>query len=136
MGLVLDVCFWGRGASHRPAVSNGGGVGCADGRVLASTLSASRAVGLCARRFWPLAAFCALHVLAAMVWTTGGDPDASVRVVRHAATRAMVKASREQMGWGDNWFGFQSQILIPVILMRTNFQNVLRASLGNQLNKR
>ena len=105
MDLVLEVCVWGRGASLRPAASNEGGVGSADGRVFASTLSASRAVGLCARPLWPLAAFCALHLLAAMVWATGAGADARGRLLRHATTDAVVKASREQRGWGDNLFG-------------------------------
>ena len=65
MDLVLEVCVWGRGASLQPDESHEGGVGSAQGRVFASKLSASRGVGLCVRLLWPLAAFCALHVLAA-----------------------------------------------------------------------
>ena len=105
MDLVLEVCVWGRGASLRPDASTEGGVGSADGRVFASKLSASRGVGLCVRLLWPLAAFCALHVLAAMVWATGAGVDARARAFRLATADAVVKASREQRGWGDNLFG-------------------------------
>ena len=105
MDLVLEVCVWGRGASLRPDASTEGGVGSADGRAFASKLSASRAVGLCVRPLWPLAAFYAPPVLAAMVWATGAGADALARALRLAITRAVVKASREQRGWGDNLFG-------------------------------
>ena len=44
-------------------------------------------------------------VLAAMVWATDAGFDARAQAFRLATADAVVKASREQRGWGDNLFG-------------------------------
>ena len=106
MDLVLEVCVWGWcGMSLQRDKLHEGGWGSARGRGFASKLSASRGVGLCVRLQWPLAAFCALHMLVAMVWATDAGFDARAQAFRLATADAVVKASREQRGWGDNLFG-------------------------------